>query len=324
MTDLSDRDPKDNVDESYRRAAALDQSRPSERVRRAVLAHAAQVAAQRASGARASRATGSGAMGTAGRGRWPAVLGALAAAALAGLVVAPQLLRPPARAPHAASQATPRPQAMSAAAQPAPAPPPRAAPQEVSKQIVVPKPAAVQELQRRGSGAPAATLAPTPSAETQAPVASPRLKEEVEVTGSRLRRHSAVESNSLLDVPEPAPAADRATSPVAPPPVPGVTARAASAPADPDAQLRQAAEAGDVAGLQRLLGGQADINARDATGRTALMLATLGGQIEAVETLLAHGADPNAADTQGVRPLQAAISGNRQAIATALRGAGAR
>jgi len=88
--------------------------------------------------------------------------------------------------------------------------------------------------------------------------------------------------------------------------------------------LRQAAEAGDVAGLQRLLGGQADINARDATGRTALMLATLGGQIEAVETLLAHGADPNAADTQGVRPLQAAISGNRQAIATALRGAGAR
>jgi hypothetical protein len=88
--------------------------------------------------------------------------------------------------------------------------------------------------------------------------------------------------------------------------------------------VRRAAETGAVPELQTLLGRQVDIDARDESGRTALMLATLHGQARAVDMLLAHGADPNAADAQGVTPLQAAIAGDRPAIAAALRRAGAR
>jgi uncharacterized protein len=92
----------------------------------------------------------------------------------------------------------------------------------------------------------------------------------------------------------------------------------------PSAELRRAAEVGDVSALQALLDRQAVIDARDESGRTALMLATLHDQTRAVEVLLAHGADPNAADTRGTTPLQAAIAGNQQAIAAALQRAGGR
>jgi ankyrin repeat protein len=92
---------------------------------------------------------------------------------------------------------------------------------------------------------------------------------------------------------------------------------------DPAAALRRAAEIGDVPGLQTLLDGQVDIEARDSSGRTALMLATLRGQIKAVDALLAHGADPNTADAQGNTPLQIALAGDEPAIAAALQRAGA-
>ena len=93
---------------------------------------------------------------------------------------------------------------------------------------------------------------------------------------------------------------------------------------DPAAALRRAAEIGDVPGLQTLLHEQIDIEARDSSGRTALMLATVRGQIKAVEVLLAHGADPNATDAQGNTPLRIALAGDEPAIATALQRAGAR
>src|ERR1700688_273664 len=86
----------DDVDDQYRRASALDPSRPSEAVRRAGLAHAAPLGAQRA-----TRDEGSMIKSTrrAVNPAWwrPAILGTLAAAALAGLVVAPRFLalRPP-------------------------------------------------------------------------------------------------------------------------------------------------------------------------------------------------------------------------------------
>jgi ankyrin repeat protein len=95
-------------------------------------------------------------------------------------------------------------------------------------------------------------------------------------------------------------------------------------PTDPVAALLRAAEIGDVPGLQTLLDEQVDIEARDSSGRTALMLATLRGQIKAVDALLAHGADPNTADAQGTTPLQIALAGDEPAIATALQRAGAR
>jgi hypothetical protein len=95
-------------------------------------------------------------------------------------------------------------------------------------------------------------------------------------------------------------------------------------PAALAAELRRAAEIGDVPQLQSLLGKQPAINARDEKGRTALMLATLHGQTAAVDALLARGADPNAADARGMTPLQAALAANQPAIAAALQRAGAR
>ena len=99
---------------------------------------------------------------------------------------------------------------------------------------------------------------------------------------------------------------------------------AAPVPQELAAELRRAAEIGDVPTLQSLLGRQPVIDARDESGRTALMLATLHGQAAAVDALLARGADPNAADARGMTPLQAAVAGNQPAIVAALQRAGAR
>jgi hypothetical protein len=96
-----------------------------------------------------------------------------------------------------------------------------------------------------------------------------------------------------------------------------------SRPTDP-AALRSAAETGDVRQLRALLGAKVRIDAPDAHGRTALMLAALRGQAESVDVLLAQGADPNAADANGTTPLQAALAADKPAIVAALRRAGAR
>ena len=72
-------DAPEDVDDRYRRAAALDPGRPSDSVRRAVQRHAAQLAGRR----------------TARRNWWqPAAVGTLAAAALAGLLMTPHFLTP--------------------------------------------------------------------------------------------------------------------------------------------------------------------------------------------------------------------------------------
>ena len=84
-------DQPEDVDDQYRRASALDPSRPSEAVRRAVLAHAAQLAAERATRIEGSKTKSTR---TAVNQAWwrPAILGTLAAAALAGLMIAPRFL----------------------------------------------------------------------------------------------------------------------------------------------------------------------------------------------------------------------------------------
>jgi Ankyrin repeats (3 copies) len=79
-----------DIDESYRRASALDASRPSEATGRAVLAHAAQLASERAAAEtrpprRSDRIYA--------RPRWRVtMLGSLAAAVFAGLLVTPHFL----------------------------------------------------------------------------------------------------------------------------------------------------------------------------------------------------------------------------------------
>lgn len=67
-------------------------------------------------------------------------------------------------------------------------------------------------------------------------------------------------------------------------------------------QLIQAAEAGDTATVQRLLMEGADINGRDALGRTPVMAATHGNQIDTVRLLIEAGADINIRDNRMDNP----------------------
>ena len=79
-----ERQEEDCVDDHYRHASALNESRPSEAVRQAIVAHAAKLAAERT----AQRPVRS----WPARSWWnPALFGSIAAAAIVGLVVAPQL-----------------------------------------------------------------------------------------------------------------------------------------------------------------------------------------------------------------------------------------
>ena len=127
-------DPSDDGDERYRRASELDASRPSEATCRAVLAHAARLAAAR--GRRAALRRWLSPMSAALRGRL-ALVGTIAAAILAGVVIAPQFLaptKPPeseraraaasrqAAAPGVAPAAAPTVTPAAAPAAPAPAP----------------------------------------------------------------------------------------------------------------------------------------------------------------------------------------------------------
>lgn len=92
-----DQDPPEDVDERYRRDSALDASRPSEAVRRAVHEHAERLAAERGQKERAPRGVGGPATWlwlAARQLRWRALVGTLAAAALAALVIAPEFLTP--------------------------------------------------------------------------------------------------------------------------------------------------------------------------------------------------------------------------------------
>ena len=68
------------------------------------------------------------------------------------------------------------------------------------------------------------------------------------------------------------------------------------------AQLIRAAEAGDITAVQRLLQEGADINDRDAQGRTPVMAATHGRQTDIVRALIQAGADINIRDNQFDNP----------------------
>jgi hypothetical protein len=292
-------DPPEDVDAQYRRESAVDPSRPGETVRRAVLAHAAQLAAERAASGAARKLKSRRTANPAG---WrPAIFGTLAAAALAGLMTAPRWLAPSAprvAEPPASAQAADTPPAQPAtsaqvAAADVPARP------LVSARSTNPSSHPVHERSKANEAA--AQYAAEP-ASSSAPVGAKAAAADALVAGgapSRLR----------------VPGSPAAVTSVA------VAQRAGTSPS---AALRSAAEVGDLAALEALVANQADIDSRDAAGRTALMLATLHGQTNAVAALLAHGADPNAADADGTTPLQAATADDHPAIVAALRRYGAR
>ena len=75
--------------------------------------------------------------------------------------------------------------------------------------------------------------------------------------------------------------------------VPGPTPTGATMP---DLRLHDAATAGDVPAIARLIAEGADIDARDELGRTPVLAATHARQVEAVRALFAAGADPDIRD----------------------------
>jgi hypothetical protein len=376
----------DEVDDLYRRASALDSSRPSESVRRAVLDHAAQLAAQRLPETGPVKIDFTR---PAANHPWrrPAIFGTLAAAALAGLMVAPQFLTPRAPiTPVSAPVVVSRPQ--SAAAPPAPAPTlaqnegqlqdrmfkrRSAPPSAEAKNNLEPRagdqtgastaePAAEMAAndvpaKKTRSSADAPSMAKTPSsaaapssATAQSSPAAPSSAAALSAAGARSMATAqsadkAQSTDNVQNAPGPQDAAMAQTSvsanggrksearrtegvtvgmsALSAPPHAAAPMAGAARLADPATELRRAAEIGDLTALQLLVDKHPEIDARDPSGRTALMMATLHGQAEAVEVLLAHGADPNAADARGTTPLQAAIAGAQPAIAAALRRAGA-
>jgi hypothetical protein len=279
-------DEADDADDLYRRASARDESRPSEGVRRRVLDHAAQLAAERAAQISAAKLAATRAANR--RWRRPAIFGTLAAAALAGLLVTPRFLTPGAPPPTAS-------QLPSASLPPQAASPPAAE-------------SYLQEAQTPAASAPAPQRTPAPTAESAAKnsLSAPKMMGSAR---SKAAASADVEADARRGQ-------DLAAG--------GATAALAPRASDPAAELRHAAETGDIPRLQILLGRQLAIDARDENGRTALMLAVLRGESRAVDLLLASGADPSAADGRGTTPLQAAIAGNQPAIAAALQRAGAR
>ncbi|HVK29820.1 MAG TPA: ankyrin repeat domain-containing protein [Nocardioides sp.] len=74
------------------------------------------------------------------------------------------------------------------------------------------------------------------------------------------------------------------------------------APAEPDAALLQAAERGDADAVAVALRAGADIEARDAHRRTALLLASTFDRVAVAELLVALGADPDALDDRHDTP----------------------
>jgi len=312
------RDESDDADDLYRRASALDESRPSELMRRRVLDHAAQLAAERAAkNAPPGIASARGANRT-WRRRRPAIFGTLAAAALAGLLITPRFFTP--SVPPGALSSAPPPQgappsALSSA-------PPSAPPMAALPTISASPPAA--DSRNQEASAPAAPeqrahRIPEPAAEFAAKD-SPAKIQNMAAARSKTPASAGMQADARRDQDVASTASSQAgalAQPMAP-------LAAAGRSSDPAAELRRAAVIGDLPEMQTLLDSEPLIEARDENGRTALMLAALHGQAQAVDVLLAHGADPNAADGHGTTPLQAAVAGNQQAIAAALRRAGAR
>jgi ankyrin repeat protein len=77
-----------------------------------------------------------------------------------------------------------------------------------------------------------------------------------------------------------------------------------------------------MSGLQAALAGNVDVNALNADGQTALILAIQNNHLDVVRALLAHGANPNTPNSRGITPLRAARARANLAILTALESNG--
>jgi hypothetical protein len=287
---------------------------PGEAVRRAILDHAKRMAAEHARSQRGGQRTAK----LVARRR-NTIFGTLAAAVFAGLLVLP-ILRAPFHPAHNAPD-LPAPSATVSTSAPAPA--------------LQTETAGRREKTQNGAGAQPKIAAG--AAEPEAPARqvakafnySSQAQSDSATVGEAIAPRAAPAAAPATAVAAPAGARAAAADAVAPITAAPVSssrnlARAANSPAERGGSLRGAAAAGDVAAVNALLGTSSDVDARDQSGRTALMLAILNGHAEIVEALLAHGADANAVDATGARPLQMARAGGISEIVDSLLRAGAR
>jgi hypothetical protein len=299
MTENPGTEDPDQLDTQYRRLAELDRSEPAEETRRKILAYAARQARPQLAAAAHVQAP---LRATRARADWrrPTVLAALATAVVAAGIIAPRYLPTgPAPAAKAPSAAPPAPLQERA---PAPVAPPL---------MSMPAERSVAESQQ---------LSVSPRAQAAAPPAGVRPAPPHGAVGfdaGAARVPAAEAARQARSATGAAAAANVA-------PVAGLGRGLASDVLGQDQRFWQAAEAGDLTQLAALRPQQHDLNARDALGRTALMIATVHGQSEAAAALLAYGADPNAADLTGRTPLQVARAAGNTALIATLERYGAR
>ncbi|HWX81425.1 MAG TPA: ankyrin repeat domain-containing protein [Steroidobacteraceae bacterium] len=307
--------PSDDGDDAMDRrfqTGLREDGGPSEAVRRAILDHANRMAAEHArSQPRGRRSAMLGAR------RRNTIFGTLAAAAFAGLLVLP-ILRAPFNPTQSAAGLPPTSEAL-----PAPAPAPAPQPEAVGRSEKTESAAGAQPKIAAGAAEP---KGPTRQAANPFNVAS-QAKGIASTTVGAAAAPPAGPAVQPSATPSAAQAGTRASAADAAAPIAAAPAqpsrnlaRAAISPFERGESLRGAAAAGDVAAVNALLSSTSDVDARDRSGRTALMLAILNGHVEMVEALLAHGADANAVDLAGARPLQMArAAGNREIVDSLLR-----
>lgn len=90
-----------------------------------------------------------------------------------------------------------------------------------------------------------------------------------------------------------------------------------------DAAWERAVGRGDVETVRQALRAGADVDARDAHGQTALMLAAHRGNRALVETLVAAGADLDVTAKYNLSALMLAIVAGHEAVARVIARAGA-
>jgi Ankyrin repeats (3 copies) len=315
--------PPDNedlpeVDALYRRLSAVAASQPGESVGAAVLAHAEQLAAR----ARLAAQVPPHYSWQRPRRSWrrPTAFGALAAALLAVFMYphfstqpqpapsAPLVVRAPADEPQAGSApvfadiSTAR---KSQAEAPAPVVAP-AAPARLASRDTLQRPTQVSPTEATASTAATAATNALSAAAPAARQADSAARAEGAVSLSSERKASEALAA--------APAASAAAN----------TATVAKSREDTGVALWRAAESGDLGALRELAARHANLDVRDAAGRTAVMIATLHGHSQAVSVLLDAGANPDIADTSGESPLDAALAADESEIIAALKRHGAR
>jgi ankyrin repeat protein len=99
-----------------------------------------------------------------------------------------------------------------------------------------------------------------------------------------------------------------------------IAGTAAGAAAAADTRVADLARQGDAAGVRALLAKQADVNAAEADGMTALHWAAKRDDLALGEALVAAGANPNAATRYGITPLAlAATNGSARFVELLLK-----